>query len=533
MINKCLLLALFLFSSYLKSTNAQYTHADTLRGKLSSLRSCYDIHYYHLTIDVNPKRQYIAGSNEIQFRALNTFDSLQLDLFANLIIDSIVGMNNQLKYRRDGNAVFVKMHCEIGSSHTMRIYYQGKPQRAINPPWDGGFVWEKDINSKDWVGVACQGTGASCWWPCKDHQSDEPDSMRVTVSHPAGVSCVSNGQRETERVIKDKIQATWLITYPINNYNVTLNIADYVHFSDTILSGGKKLALDYYVLRYNEEKARLHFKQVPVILGCYERFFGPYPFIRDGYKLVETSYWGMEHQSCISYGNAFLQSHSTGFDYIILHETAHEWWGNQLTVTDNADMWLHEGFGTYAEVLYVECIIDAVAAGKYLKEMQWQIRNEHPVVGLYDINYDADDNDMYYKGAWILHTFRNIVQNDVLFLGWVKSLQKDFAFRDASTSAFIEYTNKYFGKDYTAFFKQYLYHAAIPVLEYRFDHQSISARWITDIKDFSMPVDFIIDNKRIRVTVGNNYSEVYHGKYVKNKVMVDNDLVLFSTIQAK
>ncbi len=475
-----------------------------------------------------PRKQSIAGYNDMSFRCLTDFDSLQVDLFNNFKIDSIISDNKLLNYRRIGNAIFIQLDGKAGAFKSIRVYYDGKPQRAVTPPWDGGFVWEKDIQGSDWIGVACQGTGASCWWPCKDHQSDEPDSMRITITHPIGLTCVCNGQKEKETTVQSKKHVTWRVTYPVNNYNVTINIADYVYFTDTVITGGIKLPLEYYVLSYNLEKAKQHFKQVPLILGCYENYFGPYPFVRDGYKLVETHYWGMEHQSCISYGNAYLNT-ALGFDFIILHETAHEWWGNQLTAADNADMWLHEGFGTYAEALYVECTKEPEEVNRYMKNMRWRIQNKFPVVGPYGVNYQGikSDNDMYFKGAWVIHTFRALIQDDKRFLIWLKSLQTHFAFKECSTALFIQYTNQFFGEDYTAFFNQYLMNKDIPELEYGISKNKLTARWKCENKDFKMPVYFIINNEAHRLPVSTTVQVIYDGKCKKKNVVVDDSVMLF------
>jgi aminopeptidase N len=273
---------------------------------------------------------------------------------------------------------------------------------------------------------------------------------------------------------------------------------------------------------------------VPLILACYENYFGPYPFLRDGYKLVETHYWGMEHQSCISYGNAFLNT-ALGFDFIILHETAHEWWGNQLTAADNADMWLHEGFGTYAEALYVECTYDKDVVNQYMKNMRWRIRNEYPVVGPYGVNYQGikSDNDMYYKGAWIIHNFRSVVSDDVRFFNWLKSLQEHFAFSECSTALFIQYTNTYFGQDYTAFFNQYLNYKDIPELHYKTSKNKIMAWWKCDNPSFSMPVTFIINNEAYRLPVSTQARVIYTGKYKKNLLRIDDSNMLFQKMLYK
>jgi aminopeptidase N len=334
-----------------------FTHADTLRGMLTPERKCYDVYFYDLHLKINPDDHSISGYNVIYYKVARGFNKMQVDLFKNMAIDSIMHRNHKLKYHRDSNAVFVKFATmeQQGAKDSIKIYYHGIPQVAKKPPWDGGFVWSHDSVGKPWIDVACEGTGASLWWPCKDHLSNKPDSMRMSFDVPTGLMCVSNGRLRSEKKLDDGYtRFSWFVSVPIINYDVTLNIADYAHISDYYLNGKDTLTLDYYVLRYNEQRARTHFAQVKPMLACYEKFFGKYPFYKDGYKLVETTYWGMEHQSCVAYGNHYFNN-SFGFDFIIIHESGHEWWGNNLSCSDVADMWLHEAFTTYAEALYIEC----------------------------------------------------------------------------------------------------------------------------------------------------------------------------------
>ncbi|MBC7921857.1 MAG: M1 family metallopeptidase, partial [Ferruginibacter sp.] len=365
---------------------------------------------------------------------------------------------------------------------------------AVNPPWDGGFSWKKDSTGKPWVAVSCEGVGASLWWPCKDHPSDEPDSVRIRCQVPSSLTCVANGNLRSKRAMPGGYaQYDWFVSYPINPYNVTLNIADYAHFTDAYAGAdGAPLALDYYVLRANEKKARQHFQQVKPMLACYEKYFGPYPFPRDGYALVETPYWGMEHQSAVAYGNHY-QNNAFGFDFIIVHESGHEWWGNSVSCRDHAELWIHESFGTYAEALYVEDTQGYDTMLRYLEEKKERIKNQHPILGPLSVNYHRwPDSDMYVKGTWMLHTLRNAIADDSLWFGLLRGLATDFRLQNITTEQVIAYVNRKTGKDYTYFFDQYLRHAQPPTLEYQLWAKgrsvSLRYRWQADVKGFAMPI---------------------------------------------
>lgn len=473
-----------------------FTHADTLRGKLTPLRTCYDVTFYDLHIKIDPTNQAVSGYNNIVYKVVTDFQRIQIDLFERLKIDSVINGNKSLTYKRDGNAVFVDFYKKeiAGNYDSIKVFYHGMPISAVKPPWLGGFVWQRDANGKPWIDVACEETGASLWWPCKDHLSDKPDSAKMTFDVPTGLMCVSNGRLRSQADLKNGYSRfTWFVSYPINNYDITVNIADYAHISDYYLSGKDTLTLDYYVLKYNETKARQYFQQVKLMLACYEKYFGKYPFYRDGYKLVETNYWGMEHQSCIAYGNNY-DDKKWGFDFIIVHESAHEWWGNSLSCSDPADMWLHEAFATYAEALYLECADDYNASLKYLKYQEFNIVNNFPIIGPYDVNFQGsvNDNDMYYKGSWMLHTFRHVLNNDSLFFGILRGLQQHFKYQTTNSDAVVAYINKLAGKDYTPFFNQYLKYPAPPIFDYtvKKSHKAtiLTYRWVTDAKNFTMPV---------------------------------------------
>ncbi len=340
----------------------KYTRADTLRGALRPERTCFDVYFYDLDVKIIPRGKKIQGSNTIYFHVVQPSKTIQIDLFDTYTVTGITWNGVTLPFRREFNAMFIDFPevLKPGTDQVIRIAYKGKPMNAPNPPWDGGFVWQHDKNKDLWLGVACEHLGASSWWPTKDHLSDKPDSMLINLTIPSGYQAVSNGNlRKMTRVDSHYDKFSWFVSYPINNYNVTFYVGKYVAFSDTLKDGTDTVRLDYNVLNYNLEEAKDHFKQTRDVVAFYNKAFGPYPFNRDGFGLVESSYEGMEHQSAIAYGNGFEKN--TGneyrnriFDYIIVHEAAHEWWGNSVTAADMADIWIHEGFATYAELMFIE-----------------------------------------------------------------------------------------------------------------------------------------------------------------------------------
>ncbi len=480
------------FLSFSQQLPSRY---DSLRGALNAERTCFDVTYYDLSLSIDIRNQRLQGVNDVYFIALEKTNTIQLDLFNNLIIDSIYFNNQYTSFKRDSNAFFITFPTPLvaGNTYKVRVYYEGNPIIAQKPPWDGGWVFSKDSLNRPWVGVACEGIGASLWWPMKDHLSDEPDSMRMHYTVPSSLMAVGNGLLESTKTEKDLTTYNWKVSYPINSYNVTCNIANYVHLHDTHVQSNKDtLAIDYYVLDYNEEKATAHFKQVHPMLTCYEKYFGPYPFFKDGYAMVETSYWGMEHQGAIAYGNDYTNK-IIDFDYIIIHESAHEWWGNNISVKDHAEMWIHESFTTYAENLLVEYVYGYDMSIRYLNLNKPYIKNTSPIVGPLDINYEGwGDSDMYYKGAWILHTFRTVLNNDSLWFSILKGMQTDFALKTVSSTDIIQYINNKAGRDYTWFFEQYLYKAKPPVLEYHYEKNKKNIRvfykWSNTAVNFSMAI---------------------------------------------
>lgn len=537
------LLTLFLFAlvnaahAQLFEKDAVFTHGDTLRGTLTPVRTCYDVTYYDLNVDVNIKKESIAGFNTIYFTATSDFDKMQVDLVSNLSIDAIEFENNkQVKYKRDGNAVFINPGRTIkqGEQSKITIRYSGTPQIGKRLPWDGGFIWTKDEDNKPWVAVACQGTGASIWWPCKEHQSDEPDSMSINITVPDSLMDVSNGRlREVKKVSDNKTQYNWFVSYPINNYNVTINVGAFEHFSDVHINGADTLTLDYYVKKNNLTKAKEQFKQVNPMLTCFENYFGKYPFYRDGYKLVETPYLGMEHQSCIAYGNEYKTGYAGNdrsgsgqtFDYIIIHESAHEWWGNNVTTKDIADMWVHEGFGTYAEALYVECMDGKQKALEYMNGQKKMVGNNKPVIGPYGVNQEGS-GDMYPKGSLMLNTLRNIIYNDSIWFSIVKGIQQNFALQTTTSADVEKYIELNCHISLKKVFDQYLRNKNIPVFEYEIINQSpfrLRYRWVTDVKDFHMPLQ-IEGTKTWRLYPTNAWQEITMLGYTTENFKIRDDL---------
>jgi aminopeptidase N len=495
------------------------TLADTLLGSLNPYRTNYDVTFYDLSVQVDPVRQTITGEVVCQFRWEGGADTLQIDLDERLTIKGIWVDGVKARYRRvpKTRAVWVALPQSKswagGSSHTWQVQYGGKPRVAPRPPWDGGFVWEKTSQGKPWIGVACQGLGASVWWPLKDHLSDEPDSLRITVCVPSPLRAVANGQpASTSRKGADSC-FTYRVTYPINTYNVTFYAApNYVTLEDTFHSAsGQVVPMRFTLLPEHAQKGFPYMAtEARKVLRAMEHYFGPFPPQRDGYGLVESPYYGMEHQSAIAYGNHFRKDAEWGFDYIILHETGHEWWGNHVTVSDNADLWVQEGFCTYSEALYVEYYQGYEAAVRYLTAQKTDIQNRRPIQGPKGINYDQTHNtDIYYKAAWMLHTLRSIVNNDPVWFRMLRALQDSFSFKVTSTEEVIAFISRQLGGDYEPFFRAYLYETRPPVLQYAMEESDgekrLKVRCLTPESRFDYPVEFLVDGEVKRYAVGTSW----------------------------
>lgn len=510
--NKLLFSLILLFSlnhlnsQVVGSNHSNYTEADTLRGSLRPERNSFDVQKYHLKLKVEPEKKFISGSNVISFEVLANMPVMQLDLFENMQIDSIIHGEKNLIYERRHNAVFIDFEKELskGTTDSIEFFYHGNPVVAKNAPWDGGFVWDEDKNGNPWIGVAVQGTGASLWYPNKDHQSDEPEEAQMDIAVPNGLMNVSNGRLISEEDLGNGFTKwSWKVVNPINNYNIMINIGDYAHFSEKY----NDLDLDYYVLSYNLEKAKEHFTEVKDMMACFYEKMGPYPFEEDGFKLVETPYLGMEHQSAVAYGNKYLKGYlgndlsGTGiglkWDFIIIHESGHEWYGNSITSRDIADMWIHEGFTSYTEAIYTECRWGKEEALEYIKGIRQNISNKSKIIGDYGVNSEGS-GDMYYKGSNLLNTIRSIYDDDELWWNTLRDYTKIFKHQTITTADTENFFNKATQVDLEPVFDQYLRHSALPVLQLRQADDQVLYRWKADVPDFKMPVDVIIDEEEIR-----------------------------------
>jgi aminopeptidase N len=501
-----------------------FDRGDTLRGTLSSMRSCYDVHHYNLWVSIDTSYQSIKGKNTISFSATTDFQQMQVDLFDNMVVATITFEHQPVQFKREFNALLLQMPRMIaqGEHASLEIEYFGKPRVAKNPPWDGGFIWTTSENNQPWIAVSCQGIGASLWWPCKDHLSDEPDSMDIHCRVPLDLVCISNGQDRGITTDKFGIKTYhWHVSYPINNYNVSINIGDYVHLHDVYQDAqGDTLSLDYYVIRGNEQKASEHFKQVKPMLACYEKFLGKYPFPCDGYALVQTPYLGMEHQGAIAYGNKFrtgyLGSDRSGqklnFDYIIIHETGHEWWGNSVTAADIADMWIHESFCTYSEAIYVECMYGYDTAMTYVNALKNTVQNKASIMGIYGVNHEGH-YDMYVKGMLFLNTLRHVVNNDDLWWETILTLS-DSAFKYSTTDYdhIVAYVEEKTHLTLAPLFEQYVKHPELPVLEYSSQKSrhgiTLRMRWVSKVNHFNMPVTILFQGTKARIQVDAKWTKV-------------------------
>jgi aminopeptidase N len=483
---------------------AEPTRAEILKGALTPERTCYDVTDYNLDVRIDPATKSISGSNKITFKTENDFTRMQVDLWSNLPISKIVYDGGaEAKFTRELNAVFVELPqmARKGGAHSVTVHYSGIPVVARRAPWDGGITWEKDSEGNPWVVVTCSEVGASIWWPNKDHASEEPETMTISITAPPGLDAICNGRLKTKTVQPDGwVRHEWFISYPINNYCVTFNIGKYAHFNDEFVSAdGEKLTLDYYVLPKNLEKAKEQFKQTKTMLTVFEKYFGKYPFYRDGYKLVECPHTGMEHQSCVAYGNHYLggyrgrSSSAVGlkFDFIIIHESAHEWWGNSVTMKDIADMWIHESFGAYAESLFVEDQYGHAEAIKYINGKKSNVRNEQPIIAEHG-RYQKSPGDMYDKGQLVLNTLRSVLDDDALWFSILRGLQEKFRWQNVSGDEVFAFINEKAGRDLSYFYDQYFRHATIPTLTVQTvqegDVVTARYRWETEVNNFHMPI---------------------------------------------
>ncbi|MFN3403848.1 MAG: M1 family metallopeptidase [Cytophagaceae bacterium] len=495
----------------------------------------YDVYYYQLNVKIDPSEKAISGITHFYFRLLEETEQFSFHLYENYEIDSIIFYDNKLKYVRDKKVISATLPSiqHKNCKEIIKVYYKGKPNEAKNPPWDGGFVWKSDSLKRPWIGVACQGLGASSWWPCKDVYYDEPDSMRMSFEVPSNLTCISNGTFEGSQILQNNYtRYNWKISYPVNLYNVTLNAGHYISFHEQYFRKKDTLNLNFYVIDYNLRKAKSHFAQTHTILASLESLYGLYPFKKDGYALIETSYLGMEHQSAISYGNKY-KNDLGNFDYIILHESAHEWWGNSITAYRPEELWIHESFATYTECLFIEKLYGRAMAQKYLDYQTKYIKNSNPII-MESAEKFWEDTDMYYKGAWMLHTIRSIIDNDLLWYSILKEYSESRKISIVNTADIVKFFSEKSGLDLHPVFYQYLQSAKIPTFTYNIykskNNAVIVYKWENVESGFKMPIELTINDKdKLRIFPTTETKSTILKKTRPNKVKVRTDLFYIST----
>lgn len=495
-----------IWAGFLEPLKAQDvpTRSNSIKGRLTPERLCYDVLYYRLSVMPDLSRKSIEGACTMRFKVLEQTQKIQMDLASRFRILSVLWENRKLKIERDGDAFFVLFPRTLlaGEEVWIETSWEGIPAEAVKPPWEGGFVWTQDPQGQPWVCTAVQNVGASAWWPCKDHPSDEPDSMLIIITVPKPLVAVANGWPAASfDQNKKKRSFVYRVSYPINLYNVCLNVGDYAELSSHYtLASGKLLNLHYYPLKIHADKAKTYFdEEVKPMLSCFEKYFGPYPFVRDGFALVETPFAGMEHQSAIAYGNNYQKGYlgkdysgiGLDFDFIIVHEAGHEYWGNAVSGSDRADWWIHEGFCTYAEALYVECRYGPEKALAYMMGKKRLVLNDKPILPPRHVNA-LGSGDMYAKAALMLHTLRTATGHDSIFLKTLKDILDTFSYKTVDTETLLAFMERHLGWPVRPVCYQYLRHTRLPTLLYRSGaHQGqhgLWLRWETDEPDFALPV---------------------------------------------
>ena len=501
----------FLMLLHNKSISQEYefTKQDTLRGSITPERAWWDLTYYHLDIAVDLDNKFIKGSNTIEYKVLEPNKKLQVDLQSPLKITKVEQNGKELTFSSEGSAHFINLidKQRKGKINSVKVYYEGNPKEAVRAPWDGGLSWTRDSNGKHFAATSCQGIGASIWWPNKDHMYDEVDSMLISVNVPKGLMNISNGRLTKIEEFEDTNTYHWYVSNPINNYGVNINIGDYVEFSEVYEGEKGKLDMIYYVLRDNIERAKTQFKDAVKMMDAFEYWFGPYPFYEDSFKIVEVPYLGMEHQSSITYGNKYMKGYlgrdlsRTGwglkFDYIIIHEAGHEWFANNITYKDIADMWIHESFTTYSENLFLDYHYGKEASSEYVIGTRAGISNSAPMIGPYGVNQRG--SDIYSKGANVLHTIRQIANSDEKWRRILRGLNKDFYHQTVETKQIENYISDKMGYDLSTFFDQYLRTTNIPVFEYKLNDGLLEYKWTNVVDGFKMPVEVFVGDEKIRL----------------------------------
>jgi aminopeptidase N len=515
-----------------------FSRQDTLRGSITPERVWWNLTYYHLEVTVDPDKKYISGKNTIKYTVLNVYQTMQIDLQTPLRITKVTQDGTALEIIHEGNAHFIKLKKEqiVGNTESIVVHYKGNPKEAVRAPWDGGFSWKKDKNGNHFVATSCQGLGASVWWPCKDHMYDEVESMRISVTVPSHLMDVSNGRLESIEDHGATKTYNWFVDNPINNYGVNVNIGDYTHFSEVFDGEKGPLDMDYYVLKYNLEKAKKQFRDAPKMMKAFEHWFGPYPFYEDGYKLVEVPYLGMEHQSSVTYGNEFKQGYlgrdlsGTGwglkFDFIIIHESGHEWFANNITDIDIADMWIHESFTNYSESLFLDYYYGKKAASEYVIGLRKTIANKIPIIGKYNVN-KSGSSDMYNKGGNILHTLRQLIDNDKKWRQILRTMNAEFYHQTVTTKQIEKFLSKETGFNLNPFFNQYLRTIKIPTLAYVLKNNTLKYRWTHVVSNFKMPLKIIINGDEKWIYPTENWKEITLNSD-EHSLIIDENFYVFT-----
>jgi len=526
------------FSQGLLEDKSNFTRQDTLRGSITPEREWWDLSYYHLDIKVNPEQKTISGKNTIQYKVLKPYQVMQIDLQQPLMLTKVTQNGKTLAIKHDGNAHFVTLldNQNIGDTNSVIAFYEGKPREAVRAPWDGGISWKKDNNGNHFVASSCQGLGASVWWPNKDHMYDEVDSMLISVNVPKGLTNVSNGRLRSVEEKENSTTFNWFVNNPINNYGVNINIGDYVNFSEVFKGEKGDLDMNYYVLKDNLDKAKKHFKDAPKMMKAFEHWFGPYPFYEDSFKLVEVPYLGMEHQSSVTYGNKYMKGYlgndlsRTGlglkFDFIIIHEAGHEWFANNVTNVDIADMWIHEGFTAYSENIFIDYYYGKDASADYVIGTRANIQNDKPLIGDYNVNSEGS-GDMYYKGANMLHTLRQLIKDDEKWRQILRGLNKEFYHQTVTTKQIEDYIAKVSDLELEGFFNQYLRTTKIPLLEFTHKNRELKYRWINVVDNFIMPIQVFIGDELRWITPKTEW-QIYETKSSKMPVTIKRDFYIES-----
>ncbi|MEQ8907385.1 M1 family metallopeptidase [Ekhidna sp.] len=513
-----------------------FSRQDSLRGSITPERSWWDLQYYDLYVSVDAENKFISGVNTVTYEVLEEHNVMQIDLQEPMKVIRATQAKKELEIIKEGNAHFIQLpEQKKGQKSSVKIYFEGNPREAIRAPWDGGYSWKKDDNGNHFIATSNQGIGASLWWPCKDHMYDEPDNgMTLSIEVPEKLTAVGNGRLDKIEKNKNGTKTfVWKVVNPINNYGVNVNIGDYVNISSKYEGEKGKLDVDYWVLSYNKEKAKEHFKDGFRTLEAFEYWFGPYPFYEDSYKLVEVPYLGMEHQSSVTYGNQYKKGYlgrdlsGTGWglkwDYIIIHETGHEWFANNITYKDAADMWIHEGFTTYSESLFIEYFYGNEAASAYTQGLRLGIQNSEPLIGNYGVN-DEGSRDVYSKGNNLLHTLRQVVNDDEKWRAILRGLNQKFYHQTVSTKDVEDYISEQAGVNLDNVFDQYLRDIRVPVFEYAIAESKLYYRWTNCIESFDMPIKVLNGDNEVSLSPKSSFQMI---DITDKSISISNDYYIY------